>query len=152
MLRSSLSACSFNGMDRRLTTRRRRGAFWLLLLTLVSVVAPVLADSYVCPMAKMAAEQVSSCCAKTIEPPDTSTPDSPRFEPACDCPKLSWTVDANDMVRDLRIGSENASASTEVPRLVLTNPVVLRISVRAIDRYPSRSSPALWLQNQSILC
>jgi len=139
-------------MDRRKTTRQRKGAIWLLLLALVSVLAPVFADSYVCPMAKAAREQVSPCCAKTTSLHGTAVPGRPQVEPPCDCPKLSWSADVNDQVRELRTGSETTIGLSETFPQVLTNLVVARTSVRRIDHRVDRSSPPLWLRNQSILC
>jgi hypothetical protein len=140
------------GMDRRQTTYRRRGAFWLLLMALVSVVAPVFADTYVCPMAAAANEDVSPCCAKSIAAQQTSAPGSATFQASCDCPKLSWAADVNDQVRELRTGSENNIALLSPIPVVRTSLVVGSNAVRRIHRETNRSSPPLWLRNQSILC
>lgn len=139
-------------MDRRKTTRRRNGAFWLLLLAFVSVLAPVFANSYVCPMAKAAREHIKPCCEKTASLQGTATPGHPQVEPPCDCPKLSWSADVNDQVRELRTGSENIVGLLEFPALVLTNFIEAQTPVRRFDHLVNRVSPPLWLWNQSILC
>jgi len=124
-----------------------------LLLAVVSVLAPVWADSYVCPMARQAAAQVRSCCAKAEVAHLRATPGNPQVEPPCDCPKLTWSADAADQVRELRPGAGPSTApAMDLPRpaaIVATNSVAPRVPRR--DAGP-RSAPPLWRLNQAILC
>jgi hypothetical protein len=140
-------------MDHRQTIRRRTGALWLLVLALVSVLAPVFADTYVCPMAKAARVHLAPCCARNATAmPATPIPGRPQMQVPCDCPKLSWTADVNDQVSELRAGSDNTVALGELPAALVLIHTPVRFVPRAIDRQTARSSPPLWLRNLSILC
>lgn len=138
-------------MDRPQRHRRRGGALWLLLLALVSVVAPVWADTYVCPMAREALQTTSVCCTKAPVA-HQAIPGSPRLEPPCDCPELSWVANPVDHVRELRTGSDQTFAlSVDPPRSTLL--VATRsVSPPAPPRAAPRSTPPLWRLNQAILC
>jgi len=140
-------------MDRRTRHRRRAGALWLLVLAFVSVLAPVWADSYLCPMAKKALAETKSCCAKTEAAHLASVPGAPRVEPPCDCPKLSWSADAADHVRELRTGSEQTIAIVaDIPRLRVVLSTFSVTSSPESDRSARASAPPLWRLHQSILC
>ena len=147
-----LNACRLHAMDRRNRRNRTTGACWLLLLVLVSVIAPVWAETYVCPMAKAELDQVKPCCAKTAVLHRQATPGNPQIEPACDCPKLSWSADATDQVRELRSASDNTVALHEIPAVLLVVPTISVGPRSNIERAVSRFLPPLWLRNQSILC
>ncbi len=138
-------------MDRRNHHFRRLGAWTLLVLALVSVLAPAWADSYLCPMVK-ARQQTRSCCAKSTVMPLPAAVGQAQLQPPCDCPKLSWTANATDQSRNFETHSENAGLlRVEIPyhRFVLDD--AGRDHKTQYTPVP-RSSPPLWRQNQSILC
>ena len=135
-------------MNHRRQHRRSAGALWLLVLALVSVLAPAWADSYLCPMAK--ASQVRSCCAKTEAMPSVASPGQPQIQRACDCPKLSWSSDASDQVREMRSGTENL-AVLDLPAIQPSRALLAVAPVR-VRLFTARSTPPLWLRNQAILC
>lgn len=140
-------------MDRTRRQRRGKGALWLLVLAVVSVLAPVWADTYVCPMAKQAQAKAKSCCAKAEVALHQAIPGQSQLEPPCDCPKLSWSANPADQVRELRTGAgPSAELAMDLPR----PPVSVGSPATAI-RVPRRtavfrSSPPLWRVNQAILC
>jgi hypothetical protein len=138
-------------MGRNQRQRRRYGAFWLLLLALVSVVAPVQAQTYLCPMAKEALEQVASCCSK-VPQVHQAIPGSPRLEPPCDCPELSWNASPGDQARELRVLDRTVALSAVVARTA-TSLATKSVSTHAPPRAPPpRLAPPLWRLNQAILC
>ena len=139
-------------MDRTQRHRRRGGALWLLLLALVSVVAPVWADTYVCPMAKEALEATSACCTKAPVA-HQAIPGAPRLEAPCDCPELSWTADPADHVRELRTGSDQTFALSIDPPRAAVLAATKSVAAHAPPRQAApRSTPPLWRLNQAILC
>ena len=139
-------------MDRNQRHHRRAGASWLLLLAVVAVLAPVWADTYVCPMAKAAPQEPPSCCARTEVAPLQAPLGTAQLEPPCDCPKLSWNAGAADQARELRTGSDPAPALA----IFLPSPLAARTnSVTQCFLRPElvlRAAPPLWRLNQAILC
>lgn len=125
-----------------------------LLLVLVSVAAPVLAETYVCPMAKAAKEamdQKPSCCSPQNMAASVD-PNSPSWSRTCDCPKLSWDQSVTDQTR--QNGSESApvlSAWLLDTDLSVSAPTRLHLRTLPIASHLD-AQPPLWLQNQSIRC
>lgn len=113
--------------------------------------APVWADTYLCPMARKAREQ-PACCAKSAALHAQPAPGRESLEPPCDCPKLSWSSDATDQVRELRSISDNALAVREFPLFARTVRPVLYAAFRRFDPLRGGATEPTWLRNQAILC
>ncbi len=113
--------------------------------------APVWADTYLCPMAKEVREQ-ASCCAKSTSLNGPATAGQERLEPPCDCPKLSWSSDATDQVREPRSISDNTPAIREFPLFSQASRPVLSAAFRRFDPLRGGATEPMWLRNQAILC
>lgn len=140
---------------RQAQTRRSWGALLLLVLAFLSVLAPVLADTYLCPMAKAARiasqEHKPSCCAKTeMAPPAASG--TLQFQSICNCPKLSWDAYPAEITRESVVSSQPAAITSSFLPL-LTERMNLTRFVRPMPaRIAAPSGPPLWVRNQAILC
>lgn len=142
-------------MDRFHRIRRRAKVAWMLLaLALVSVLAPVWADMYLCPMAEAArdAREQATCCDKSAGLHGQVAPSQERLEPPCDCPKLSWSSDATDQVRELRSISDNTPAIREFPLFAQTARPILSVVSRQFDLRRGGATERAWLRNLAILC
>jgi len=127
----------------------------LLILAFLSVLAPVLADTYLCPMAKAARvavlEHKPSCCAKSeMAPP--ATPGTLQFQSACDCPKLSWDAVPAELSRESFKGTQTVALAVPPVHLVLERVSLPRFVCPMPVRIVAPSGPPLWLRNQTILC
>lgn len=143
---------------RQAQARRSRGALLLMVLAFLSVLAPVLADTYLCPMAKAAQvarvaaqEHKSSCCAKAeMAPP--AAPGTVQWQTACDCPELSWDAAPAEITRESLAGSQPVAVlASFLPRLIeqtATPRFILPMPLRVV----APSGPPLWVRNQAILC
>jgi len=127
----------------------------LLVLAFLSVLAPVLADTYLCPMAKAAraaaVEHKPSCCAKSeMAPP--AAPGTLQFQATCDCPKLAWDAAPAEISREtIKSSAPVAMVASFLPQFVerLSLPQFVRpMPVRVV----APSGPPLWVRNQAILC
>lgn len=126
----------------------------LLALALVSVLAPVWANTYLCPMAQaaQAAREQATCCEPATGLHGNVLAGEPRMEPPCDCPQLSWSSDAVDQTRETRYSFASAPALRESP---LSVPVPRSASLAILphpDRWRAASAQPAWLRNQAILC
>jgi len=143
---------------RQAQTRRSRGALFLLVLAFLSVLAPVLADTYLCPMAKAARaaqaaaqDHKTSCCAKAeMAPP--AAPGTVQWQTTCDCPKLAWDAAPAEISRESVASFQPVALLASflplaVERLGLTG-FVRPLPVRIV----AASGPPLWVRNQAILC
>lgn len=126
-----------------------------MVLAFLSVLAPVLADTYLCPMAKAARaaaqEHKPSCCQKSeMAPP--AAPGTVQWQTTCDCPKLAWDAAPAEISRE--------SFASSQPTIVLASFLPLAIErlgltefVRPLPiRIVAPSGPPLWVRNQAILC
>lgn len=140
---------------RQAQARRSRGALFLLVLAFLSLLAPVLADTYLCPMAKAARitaqEHKPSCCAKAeMTPP--AAPGTVQWQATCDCPKLSWDA------APAEINRESLASSQAVTTIASFLPVLIeRMSLTRFVRTPpgrivAPSGPPLWVRHQAFLC
>lgn len=128
----------------------RRGKSWgLLILGILSVLAPVWANVYVCPMERAREKILPACCAKAEAP---VTQAGTRFAPPCDCPRLVWQAGETDLVRAFQIGSVDMAPIPAVLPWV-------RESWKAPASVPPDSRergaslpPPLWMRNLSIRC
>lgn len=146
-------------MNRReAQARRTRGALLLLVLTFLSVLAPVLADSYLCPMGKAAQaarvaaqEEQPSCCQKT-EMPAPAPRGTVQWQTACECPELSWDAAPAEVSRaTFAQASPVAIVATFLPFLIERTAIPRFVSPRPL-RIVAPSGPPLWVRNQAILC
>jgi hypothetical protein len=133
----------------------------LLAIALLSILAPVLADTYLCPMAQAAQasrnahaaalEEEPTCCSKASMPPPAPA-GSVQWQGSCDCPQVVWDAAPAELLR-------------EAPRGVLVAPMVAVVEAivfkpissrhRFVPKPPSAvvpSGPPLWVRNQAILC
>ena len=140
-------------MDRRSQRTRRTGSILLLFLALVSIAAPVLADSYLCPMARAASEHTPTCCDKTPTPPERLLAGIPQFQEACHCPQLSWGDLPSDQVRDLRTSPAQVHLFAVLPSWLVADATPSKADLpEEPRRIPIRTSFPLWLLHQSFLC
>lgn len=126
----------------------------LLALALVSVLAPVWANTYLCPMAKaaQAAREHATCCESTAGLHDQASPGQPRLEPTCDCPQLTWSSDAADQIRDTRSIHSPLALVREMPPFELAPRPLQAAAFPRLDRWRSVAAQPAWLRNQAILC
>lgn len=126
----------------------------LLALALVSVLAPVWANTYLCPMAQaaQAAREQATCCESSAGLHGQVLPGQARLEPPCDCPQLTWSSDAADQTRESRSFFAAAPVVREAsPSLLLPRSAPVAILPHP-DRWRPASAPPAWLRNQAILC
>jgi hypothetical protein len=127
----------------------------LLILAFLSVLAPVLADTYLCPMAKAARaaalEHKPSCCAKSeMAPP--AAPGTLQFQSTCDCPKLSWDAAPAELSRESFKATQTVALAVALVPLVLERVSLPRFVRPMPTRIAAPSGPPLWMRNQAILC
>lgn len=128
---------------------RRRGQSWgLLILGILSVLAPVWASVYVCPMERAGDEQIlSTCCAQA----DASASQAKaRFEPSCDCPRVVWQGGETDLVRGFQASSLDVSIQAVLPWFRESR--IAPASVPPDLRERVSALPPLWMRNLSIRC
>ncbi len=122
-----------------------------LLLVLVSVAAPVVAQTYVCPMAKASSESAPSCCVQAALDASRQAGD-PLWSQSCDCPKISWDLVVTDPTR------QSASTGQVAPSYVVALPSAVQLpsvhtQVGAGVAVRESGPPIrLWLQHQVIRC
>lgn len=138
-------------MTRNTHTTRRRKALLSLLLFVLAVFAPILADTYLCPMAREAKARQASCCQAKAVQATVAVPGQSQLERSCDCPKLSWTDGLVDQSREQRSGMDPVSATVAALPLLALLPGTAPTHGLSESQTP-RSSPSLWIRNQSIRC
>lgn len=146
---------------RRTQARRTWGAMLLLAIALLSILAPVLADSYLCPMAQAAQasrnahaaalEEEPTCCSKATMPPSPPL-GSVQWQGACDCPQVVWDAAPAELLREAPRGVVPATFVAVFDAIVLKSNSSRH---RFLTKPPSAvvpSGPPLWVRNQAILC
>ncbi|MBK8802790.1 MAG: hypothetical protein IPN71_12175 [Fibrobacteres bacterium] len=141
-------------MDRRKHSLNRAKALLLFVLLLVSVAAPVIDQTALCPMAqaaKAANTLEPTCCSHQSLAADIDSV-TPLWTQTCDCPELSWDVSVADQNR--QNGEKSAPVVSEwIEGIPLSVSVPARLQARMVPlaRHVADLTP-LWLQNQSIRC
>lgn len=140
---------------RQAQTRRSRGALLLLVLAFLSVLAPVLADTYLCPMAKAAQaaalEHKPSCCAKAEMAP-SAAPGTVQWQTACECPKLSWDAAPAEVSRETFTHASPVAIVASFLPFLIERTAMSRLASPMRTRTVAPSGPPLWVRNQAILC
>lgn len=146
-------------MNRReAQARRSRGALFLLVLAFLSILAPVLADTYLCPMGKAAQaarvaaqEEQPSCCQKAEMPPPAPR-GAVQWQAACECPELAWDAAPAEFVRETHSRTQHdALVATFLP-LLIERTALPRLVAPLPTRSAAPSGPPLWVRHQAILC
>lgn len=133
-----------------MTARKNTGLVlrWALLaLALLSVLAPVWADIYRCPMQREADRRAASCCERALQ---ADADAYGAWERACDCPKVVWQIQPGDRTPVL-LGPD--SVLVAVSDVAFALPVRRATgSVRGVRLSGVPEGPPLWLRFRSILC
>ncbi len=150
-LRSELLACTLQAMIHHRHPIRLAKALLSLLLVLVSVAAPVVAQTYVCPMAKASSESAPSCCVQAALDASRQAGD-PLWSRTCDCPKITWDLVVTDPTRQsASTGQVAPSYAVALPSAELLYAVQTQVGAGVAVR-ESGPPKRLWLQHQVIRC
>lgn len=132
-----------------------------MVLAFLSVLAPVLADTYLCPMAQAAqasgltqaaAQEHQPTCCQKAEMPEPAPRGTVQWQTACECPKLAWDAAPAEVSRaTFAQASPVAIVATFLPFLIERTVIPRFVSPRPV-RIVAPSGPPLWVRNQAILC
>lgn len=132
-----------------------------MVLAFLSVLAPVLADTYLCPMAKAAqasrltqaaAQEHQPTCCQKAEMPAPAPRGTVQWQTACECPELAWDAVPLELTREtLSRSLPVALVASSLPFLIERTAIPRFVSPRPV-RIVAPSGPPLWVRNQAILC
>jgi len=125
-----------------------------LFVVLVSVAAPVIAQTYECPMVREAnalSTDAPSCC--THQGVVSASPiHGPAIARTCDCPDLAWDQDVSDQTRQTSQVVAPAASAVVAWFLEARGIEVASLVANASDDTRAGRSDAIWLRCQSIRC
>ena len=125
---------------------------WLLLFVAFgSILAPIRADAYLCPMAKAALEHKPSCCAHETMAP-ASPPGTQQFQATCRCPKLHWDAASADRTQESPCLRHHATGLIASLPAFVTTCSPSRATRLPVAATAQGSGPPLWVLHQAILC